>query len=114
MPLRATSRRDAPTLKRKKRIVSGPAQRHLSGMKTSYAIFDTALGFAGLAWNEAGVTRFQLPAAKAETTTRNLLRKAPDAEAGVPPPSIAQTVDAAKRYFAGETIDFSDVTLDLA
>lgn len=82
-------------------------------MKTSYVIFDTALGFAGLAWNEAGVTRFQLPAASAETTTRNLLRRAPDAEAAMPPPAIAQTVDAAKRYFAGETIDFSDVTLDL-
>jgi methylated-DNA-[protein]-cysteine S-methyltransferase len=83
-------------------------------MKTCYLIFDTGLGFAGLAWNETGVTRFQLPSAKAETTTRNLLRRAPDAEAAEPPPSIAQTVDAAKRYFAGEKIDFSDVTLDLA
>jgi methylated-DNA-[protein]-cysteine S-methyltransferase len=99
---------------RKKRIVSGAAQHHLTIMKTSYVIFDTALGFAGLAWNEAGVTRFQLPAAKAETTTRNLLRKTPDAEAAEPSPAVAQTVDAAKRYFAGEKIDFSDVTLDLA
>jgi methylated-DNA-[protein]-cysteine S-methyltransferase len=91
-----------------------PRRTILAYMKTFYVIFDTALGFAGIAWNEAGVTRFQLPAASAETTTRNLLRKAPDAEAAVPPPSIAQTVDAAKRYFAGEKIDFSDVTLDLA
>jgi methylated-DNA-[protein]-cysteine S-methyltransferase len=83
-------------------------------MKTCTVIFDTTLGFAGIAWNETGVTRFQLPSAKAETTTRNLLRKAPDAEAAEPPPHIAQTVEAAKRYFAGETIDFSDVTLDLA
>jgi methylated-DNA-[protein]-cysteine S-methyltransferase len=82
-------------------------------MKTSYTIFDTSLGFAGIAWNETGVTRFQLPAASAETTTRNLLRKTPDAEAAEPPPSIAQTVETAKRYFAGEQIDFSDVTLDL-
>ncbi len=83
-------------------------------MKTFYVIFDTALGFAGLAWNDTGVTRFQLPSASAETTTRNLLRRVPDAEAAEPPPPIAQTVDAAKRYFAGEKIDFSDVTLDLA
>jgi len=82
-------------------------------MKTCTVIFDTALGFAGIAWNEAGVVRFQLPAAKAETTTRNLLRKVPEAEAAEPPPAIAQTVEAAKRYFAGEKIDFSDVTLDL-
>src|SRR5271156_6678170 len=85
----------------------------LAYMKTCTVIFDTALGFAGIAWNEAGVVRFQLPAAKAETTTRNLLRKVPEAEAAEPPPAIAQTVEAAKRYFAGEKIDFSDVTLDL-
>ena len=30
-----------------------------------------------------------------------------------PPPHIAQAVAAAKRYFAGEQIDFSDMTLDL-
>ncbi len=31
----------------------------------------------------------------------------------MPPPHIAQAVEAAKRYFAGEQIDFSDMTLDL-
>jgi methylated-DNA-[protein]-cysteine S-methyltransferase len=83
-------------------------------MKTHYVVFDTDLGFAGLAWNDAGVTRFQLPSASADATTRNLLRRVPDAEAAKPPPSIARTVEAAKRYFAGEKIDFSDVELDLA
>ncbi|MDE2475582.1 MAG: methylated-DNA--[protein]-cysteine S-methyltransferase [Alphaproteobacteria bacterium] len=83
-------------------------------MTTCYAVFDTVLGFAGIAWNDAGVTRFQLPCANAQAATRSLFRRAPDAEAGVPPPPIAQTVDAAKRYFAGEKIDFSRVTLDLA
>ncbi|HUO93041.1 MAG TPA: methylated-DNA--[protein]-cysteine S-methyltransferase [Rhizomicrobium sp.] len=82
-------------------------------MTTHYVVFDTKLGFAGLAWNEAGVTRFQLPSAREETTRRHLLRRAPDAEAAEPPPHIARIVDAAKRYFAGEKIDFSDVTLDL-
>lgn len=79
-----------------------------------YAVFDTALGAAGIAWNDAGVTRFQLPSANAESATRNLVRRAPGAEEAMPPPAVAQIVDAAKCYFAGEKIDFSDVTLDLA
>jgi methylated-DNA-[protein]-cysteine S-methyltransferase len=41
------------------------------------------------------------------------LRRAPGAEEALPPPNIAQAVEAAKSYFAGEQIDFSDMTLDL-
>ena len=82
-------------------------------MSTGYTVFDTALGFAAIAWSDAGIVRFQLPSTSAEVTTRNLLRRAPEAQAAVPPPRIAQAVEAAKRYFAGEKIDFSDVPLDL-
>jgi methylated-DNA-[protein]-cysteine S-methyltransferase len=99
---------------RKNRIVPGAARHHIARMKTYYAVFETKLGTAGITWNDVGVTRFQLPSASADATTRRLLRHAPDAEPAVPPPSIAQTIDAAKRYFAGEKIDFSDVALDLA
>jgi len=83
-------------------------------MKTCYVVFDTALGFAGIVWTEAGVTRFQLPCANAEAATRNLLRRAPGAEAAEPSPVMAEIVDAAQRYFAGEMIDFARVALDLA
>lgn len=78
-----------------------------------YIVFDTTLGFAGIAWSDAGITRFQLPSPSAEATKRNLLRRAPDAQVTAPSPCIAQAVDAANRYFAGERIDFSDVPLDL-
>jgi methylated-DNA-[protein]-cysteine S-methyltransferase len=30
-------------------------------MPQHYLIFETAAGFCGIAWSEAGVTRFQLP-----------------------------------------------------
>lgn len=115
---RATNSRwpsiEAGDTRRKNRIVFGAAPFDHVCMKTCYAAFDTVLGFAGIAWNDTGVTRFQLPCANAQAATRNLLRRAPGAEAAVPPPPIAQTMDAAKRYFAGEKIDFSGVTLDLA
>jgi methylated-DNA-[protein]-cysteine S-methyltransferase len=83
-------------------------------MNTQYFIFETALGFAGIAWNEAGVTRFQLPSSSAEAAARDILRRAPGAEPNAPPPRIAQIAEAVKRYFAGERVDFSDVTIDLS
>jgi methylated-DNA-[protein]-cysteine S-methyltransferase len=79
-----------------------------------YLIFETAGGFCGIAWNGAGITRFQLPAKSAETTKRILLRRTPDAEPGVPTPDVAEAVAAAKLYFEGEEIDFSRFNLDLS
>jgi methylated-DNA-[protein]-cysteine S-methyltransferase len=83
-------------------------------MEMHYAVFETTLGFAGLAWNDVGIVRFQLPSASAEATTRNLLRRTPGARASELPPHIADTVALVKRYFAGEKIEFSEVALDLA
>jgi len=78
-----------------------------------YLIFETAGGFCGIAWNNIGITRFQLPARNAEATERNLLRRLPRAEPGAPTPEVVGAIAAAKRYFAGEKIDFSDVPLAL-
>ena len=78
-----------------------------------YFIFETAGGFCGIAWNKAGITRFQLPAKSAEATQRMLLRRAPGAESGAPPPEVAEAVAAVKRYFEGEEKDFSGFKLDL-
>lgn len=82
--------------------------------KTHFLIFDTDGGPCGIAWTTAGVVRFQLPGDDAATTRHLLLRHLPEAEADDPPPAIAETVEAVKRYFAGEQADFSKVPLDLA
>jgi methylated-DNA-[protein]-cysteine S-methyltransferase len=78
-----------------------------------YIVFETAGGYCGIAWSGAGITRFQLPTSSAEATDRLLRRRLPAAEPGTPPPDVADTVAAVKRYFAGEATDFSRVALDL-
>jgi methylated-DNA-[protein]-cysteine S-methyltransferase len=84
------------------------------GQAAHYLIFETAVGFCGIAWSALGVTRFQLPTKSAESAERLLLRRTPGAERRAPPPEIAATVEAAQRYFQGEETDFSDVRLDLS
>jgi len=74
-----------------------------------YHIFETKLGFAAIAWNEAGVTRFNLPGPK-ETATNRF----GGATSAVPPAHIAAIVEHAQRYFAGERIDFDAIGLDLS
>ena len=78
-----------------------------------YFVFETAGGFCGIAWNEVGITRFQLPTKSAEATERMLLRRLPGAEADAPTPAVAEAVDAVKRYFGGQETDFSGFVLDL-
>jgi len=78
-----------------------------------YLIFETAGGFCGIAWNDVGITRFQLPTKSAAAAERLLLRRAPGAEPGAPPPEVAAAVAAVKRYFEGEETDFSGFRLDL-
>ena len=78
-----------------------------------YLIFETAGGFCGIAWNDVGITRFQLPTKSGEATERMLLRRAPGAKPGAPTPEVAEVVAAVKRYFAGDETDFSNFKLDL-
>ena len=78
-----------------------------------YVVFETVRGFCGLAWNEVGISRFQLPANTAAATERNILRRVPDAQLGTPTPDISALITAVQRYFTGEAIDFSQVPLDL-
>ncbi|MDQ6433814.1 methylated-DNA--[protein]-cysteine S-methyltransferase [Mesorhizobium sp. LHD-90] len=78
-----------------------------------YTIFEAANGFCGIAWTSDGVTRFQLPTRTADAAERMMLRRLPDAAVAAPTPEIAEAIDAAKRYFAGETVDFSGIRLDL-
>jgi len=78
-----------------------------------YAVFETEAGFCGIAWSERGIARFQLPDSSAAAAERNILRRSTDAKPAAPTPEIAAVIAAAQRYFAGETVDFSDVAVDL-
>jgi methylated-DNA-[protein]-cysteine S-methyltransferase len=77
-------------------------------------VFETAIGFCGIAWNSLGVTRFQLPTKSAEAAERILLRRTPGAVPGAPTLEVADAIAAATRYFEAEETDFSSVKLDLS
>jgi methylated-DNA-[protein]-cysteine S-methyltransferase len=78
-----------------------------------YHVFGTDGGFCGIAWSDAGITCFQLPTSSADTTERLLLRRAAGAGPDRPPPDVMEAIASVRKYFRGETIDFSEFRLEL-
>jgi methylated-DNA-[protein]-cysteine S-methyltransferase len=78
-----------------------------------YTVFETVAGYCGIAWNDVGITRVQLPGRSAGATERYLLRRLPGAELGTPTAQVTEVIAAFRQYFQGEKVDFSDIRLDL-
>ena len=78
-----------------------------------YLVFEVTGGFCGIAWSDAGVARFVLPAGSAQSAERSLLRRLPGALPDEPPAGVSEAVATVKQYFQGREVDFSDLPLDL-
>jgi methylated-DNA-[protein]-cysteine S-methyltransferase len=83
-------------------------------MADRYTSFETAHGFVALAWNDEGaITALRLPSSSAAEAERAVHRRLPKAVPGEPPTAIAGAIEAIRRYFEGEAIDFAALPLDL-
>jgi methylated-DNA-[protein]-cysteine S-methyltransferase len=77
-------------------------------------VFETALGFIGIAWSDAGLTRVSLFQRDRAAIERRLERLGAAAGAkGDIPAWVAALIMDIKAYAAGEEIDFSGVPVDL-
>jgi methylated-DNA-[protein]-cysteine S-methyltransferase len=80
---------------------------------THYALFETAIGWAGVAWADRGLVGVHLPEREPETARRSFLRRFPDAVEAEPSAQVQSAIDAVARLMAGEKVDLSAVPLDL-
>ena len=78
-----------------------------------FHLFDTAIGPCGLAWNSAGLVQVQLPEASEAATEARLGRVASATWTDTLPRSIQDCAGCMRAYFDGETVDFTDVALDM-
>ena len=81
---------------------------------TQFALFDTAIGFAGIAWSDAGLVACHLPERDAESARRGFLRRFPDAREAEVPAALAPTIAGIQALMRGEKADLSDAPLDLS
>jgi methylated-DNA-[protein]-cysteine S-methyltransferase len=77
-----------------------------------YHLFDTRIGICGVAWNEGGLQRVQLPEADARATERRVSQQGVLRREPRPPEEVAACIDALARYFDGERVDFGGFLLD--
>ena len=76
-------------------------------------LFPTALGTCGLAWNDIGLTGFQLPEKNSEETERKLTARSRSQSNGAPrPPWVRRLVERVQQHLEGKPQDFSGIPLD--
>ena len=80
----------------------------------SYALFETAIGWAGVAWNDAGLVACHLPEREPEAARRGFLRRFPEAVEAAVPAALAATVAGIQALMRGEKADLADAPLDLS
>jgi methylated-DNA-[protein]-cysteine S-methyltransferase len=78
-----------------------------------FALFDTAVGSCGIAWNARGVVGVQLPEQRESATRARLQRRYPEASEALPPDDIQRVIDDIAALLHGEKRDLSAVVLDM-
>lgn len=86
-----------------------------TGMFFSKAI-ETPFGWTGVVWKDGSVRRLFLPEKNRDSLERRVAGAMADAPTTdvTPPEAFVSVVERMQRYFAGETIAFDDIAVDLA
>lgn len=79
-----------------------------------FALFDTAIGRCGIAWNASGISGFQLPEADDFAARNRLAKRFPDARETAPPAEVASAIEGITALLRGEAADLSAVPLDMS
>jgi methylated-DNA-[protein]-cysteine S-methyltransferase len=81
---------------------------------SSYHIFETAIGWAGLAWSEEGLVGAHLPERDPETVRRSFARRVPEAKEAAPTQEMEAVIEGVRALMRGEKPDLSRARVDFA
>ncbi len=81
-------------------------------MSIGLHIFETPLGWSGIAWSDRGVVAAQLWDRDAETVRRSMRRRVAEAVERAPPDYVREAAEGIAALFAGEKRDLCEVKLD--
>lgn len=81
---------------------------------SQFAVFETAIGWAGVAWSDKGLIGAYLPEPDPQTVRTAFARKFPGSVEAAPLPAIAGVIGQIVALMRGEKVDMSDAPLDIA
>lgn len=88
--------------------------------QVAYCLFETPLGWCGIAWSYSGQSRtplavclLQLPEATAKMTELRIAERSGGRKSSVPPPPIAAVIRRVCKHLRGDIQDFQDIAIDL-
>jgi methylated-DNA-[protein]-cysteine S-methyltransferase len=78
-----------------------------------FAIFDTALGRCGIAWNERGINAVQLPMGSEKMTRSRICQRFGTIAESAPTAEVEVAIEGIRELLAGKPNDLREVALDL-
>jgi methylated-DNA-[protein]-cysteine S-methyltransferase len=81
---------------------------------SGYTLFDTSIGWAGLAWGDNGLIGVHLPDSDPDIARASLLRRFPGVTPADLPPDLATVINGIRALLRGEKPMLLDAPLDLA
>lgn len=79
----------------------------------SFALFETAIGTAAVAWGPRGIIGAQLPELGATAVRADMRRRFPDAKEATPPAAVQHVIDDIVALMNGKPKNLRDAKLDL-
>lgn len=77
-------------------------------------VFDTAIGWCGIAWGDGGIVGVQLPLRDQAATADCMRRRFPQLSQTAPVPEVASVMARVQRLLQGEHDALLDVRLDMS
>jgi len=84
-----------------------------TGLDSGFALFETAIGWCGIAWSARGVAGVQLPEGSERDTRARLRRRFPEAREAPPPAPVQRAIDGVVALLRGEDCRLETVALDM-
>jgi methylated-DNA-[protein]-cysteine S-methyltransferase len=81
---------------------------------SSYHLFETVIGWAGIAWSEQGLIGAHLPERDKEIVRKSFARRYPEAMEAAPTREMADVIERIRALMRGEKADLSEAPLDIA
>ena len=77
-----------------------------------FRLFETTIGWAGIAWGDKGLIGAHLPEADCAIARKSFLRRLPDAVEAPPAPEVEAVIAAIRALMRGEKADLSFAPID--